>query len=203
MKFSINRFYGVWLGMMGGFNLGLAFGPPFRILNAIGGGIIILIAIPRCWEPKPHVPQPHFEIPDFEPPIAVYQNQQGVWDIYPPIHHVATLQPTEATDVDLWSSRYFEGKMMGKKHLKADLWWHCYGGITTADCSWGEGHYCMVILGESPKTSDEIPENIDAAGTWATPLMYLKSFDHDPTEQEKQKLTPVEYRDLTAREEMV
>lgn len=69
------------------------------------------------------------------------------------------------------------------------LWWHVFGGVGTEGVL--EGCWALLIGGESPAPPDEIdqhPEGLE----WAT---YLGSFDHDPTDEEREAMTPEQYRD--------
>jgi hypothetical protein len=200
--------YATILGVAAGFNIGLALHHPIRWINLGGGVLVFATAIPWCLERRQQVAMhlaPHYEIPDFEPPIAIYQNPQGAWDLYQPLYALghttpvvqAVPHPAEATGDFSESVRCLERKIVmkpGSGETK-QLWWHCYGGITTDQCEWGEGHWCMVTFGESSKDPEEMNETIDPNHNWTTPMMYLKSFDHDPTEEEKQKITPLDYRD--------
>jgi hypothetical protein len=209
MRLSFTRFNGVWLGMVAGFNLGLAVRGPLPVFGIVVGTLVLAVALLWCREPVPFTPPAlHFDFPDFEPPqMAIYQNANGVWDVgYPAQFPTAEgVKPAEATGDFSESVRSLERKVVmkpGSGGLK-QLWWHCYGGITTEECSWGEGHWCMVILGESTKGAEEVDDNIQPAGTWTTPLMHLHSYDHDPTDEEKQKITPVDYRDNRFHSEKV
>jgi len=70
------------------------------------------------------------------------------------------------------------------------LWWHVYGGITPEDHDWGGGLWVLTIFGENTKP----PETMPPDGPFPY-LSYLASFDHDPTDPEREALTPPEYQD--------
>lgn len=164
------------------FSLGLSDSPVYFISAAVMVAIaLVLILMPMADTTRPAELN---AIQDFLHEQMVIQHVQPVF-----------LEPPKPAGTDLWDSRWFAGRIM-TKHLNPEIkfWWHCYGGITTEHCEWGEGHYCMVILGESTVDPDDINAHIEANGTWSTPLMYLKSFDHDPTDEEKEKITPPDYR---------
>lgn len=81
----------------------------------------------------------------------------------------------------------------------SQLWWHVYGA-EIADLaededgnpgmSWG-----LLILGESTRSPDDerIPDMVPRV--LGAEAKYLASFDHDPTEEERDALAPEEYRD--------
>jgi hypothetical protein len=74
--------------------------------------------------------------------------------------------------------------------LVRPLWWHVYGGITPEDHDWGGGLWVLTIFGENTKP----PETMPPDGPFPY-LSYLASFDHDPTDPEREALTPPDYQD--------
>jgi hypothetical protein len=79
---------------------------------------------------------------------------------------------------------------MSPAKKKPALWWHVYGGVTSGDCPLGEGLWMLMII-ESLTVPGDAPPSVDTP--W--PLALLASLDHDPTEDEREELTPEEFRD--------
>jgi hypothetical protein len=75
------------------------------------------------------------------------------------------------------------------------LWWHVFGGVTKDSCQWGGGHWAMVIVGETTMTIEAVKEQGPPGDGSDVDLAYLTSFDHDPTDEEREALMPEAYRD--------
>lgn len=74
------------------------------------------------------------------------------------------------------------------------LWWHAFGGVATSG-AWKDC-WALTVLGESTippggKSADGtvLDENVVLKGC----LRYLTSWDHEPTEAEKDAITPPEF----------
>ena len=63
-------------------------------------------------------------------------------------------------------------------------YWHCYGGVTE---DFG-GSWALITV-ESTLPGDEMPKELTNG------FPYLASFDHEPTDSEKDALAPYRYRD--------
>jgi len=78
------------------------------------------------------------------------------------------------------------------------LWWHAYGGLAPDMSKDSEGNlspaHILIIMGESPKRPDDMPFHLPA-NSLHNELICLCSFDHEPSEEERQEITPEEYRD--------
>lgn len=74
-------------------------------------------------------------------------------------------------------------------HAK-QLWWHAHGAVSPSGC------FLMLIAGETTIPSEQvalwltIPDPVDGQ---TIPLAYLRTWDHEPTEEEKAELTPPGY----------
>ena len=76
---------------------------------------------------------------------------------------------------------------------KPQMWWHAYGGVDEG------GIWMMVIASESPMHPEEMAPKypfFDTTGFDGKPIRldYIRSWDHEPTEDEKEFVTPEEYR---------
>lgn len=69
------------------------------------------------------------------------------------------------------------------------MWWHMYAGVVPA----AGNAYCSIVAGPSEK-GPEHASQVSFAGEY-TKLAYVTSFDHEPSEQEKEAHTPERYRD--------
>ena len=79
--------------------------------------------------------------------------------------------------------------------MDAPLYWHAYGGVVPEDHQWA-GCFSTLIYGESTMTADEAKDHgamvVRERYPWAE---YLATFDHEPTEAEKEALQPESWRD--------
>lgn len=78
--------------------------------------------------------------------------------------------------------------------MSTQLWWHMYGGTFDSKDIWIE-----TITGGSSKHPNDIPKNDsmvleDLENLGRVELHYLGSFNHEPSHQEKEDLTPERYR---------
>jgi hypothetical protein len=196
---QIRQISSLMLGVSSGMNLAF-FLRDHNIFNVIAGGLLLtsgLLSVVIDYKLKPQPTEiglgPMIHMMD---QVAMTYNEDGIWQPLgvPKKEYVADFSE---------QLRSLERKMFMKQGQLRNVWWHCYGGITNEQCDWGEGHYCMVILGESQVPPDDVMDNIAPAGSWTTPLTYLKSFDHDPTDDEKKKITPPDYRTKSLHTEKV
>lgn len=78
------------------------------------------------------------------------------------------------------------------------LWWHVYGGEIPDQAEDEDGNpgpcWGLVILGESTMAPGDIPEDFAQSSSGLLRHMdYLDSFNHDPSDDERDALTPTEY----------
>ena len=78
-------------------------------------------------------------------------------------------------------------------------WWHVYGGVVEVLGTW-----TTVVVGPSPLG----PNDLSKTGirvrelripSYGSDLTFLDSFDHEPSEREKDMFAPEEYRELDDR----
>ncbi len=78
-----------------------------------------------------------------------------------------------------------------------DLWWHVYGGEVPdlAEDEDGNPGPCwgLVVLGESTMAPEDLPDFAVSVSPVLQHMDYLDSFDHDPTDHERESFTPTEY----------
>jgi hypothetical protein len=74
-------------------------------------------------------------------------------------------------------------------------WWHAWGGILPDDADFGAGCWATVVLGPSFRHPEEVPLWERPENVTKLDLKYLRSWDHHPSDEEKEALTPEEYRD--------
>jgi hypothetical protein len=68
-------------------------------------------------------------------------------------------------------------------------WWHAFGRRLPDDHNLAPGGWHFIVAGPGTATPDDARDIvIDGAD-------YLASFDHEPTDDEREALTPAEYRD--------
>ena len=79
------------------------------------------------------------------------------------------------------------------------LWWHVYGGeipdLSVADDGSLAPGWALVKMSESSVSPDDLAAKLPAVSTGFGDVPYLASFDHDPTPDEIEALTPEEYRE--------
>jgi len=86
----------------------------------------------------------------------------------------------------------------GLTSMTATLWWHAYGGLAQDMSKDVDGNlspaHALIVLGESSTHPDDLPATIPG-NSFYDELSHLRSFDHEPSEEERQDITPEEYRD--------
>lgn len=83
--------------------------------------------------------------------------------------------------------------LSNEKAGKEGNWWHAWGGVILIDEF--EGDWATVILGPSIISPEEVESTEPVTEVTALGLNYLTTWDHEPSEAEKEKLIPEEYRD--------
>lgn len=81
---------------------------------------------------------------------------------------------------------------MGEGSQDQQLWWHAHGAVAPS------GNFMLLIAGETTIRPERvslwitIPDPVDRQ---PVPLAYLRTWDHEPSEQEKAELTPPGYEE--------
>ena len=80
------------------------------------------------------------------------------------------------------------------------LWWHVYSALIPDMCVDDDGNvseaHALLIMGESLLDADYLAtRGLTQIEEGGTTYSWLQSFDHEPSDIERETLTPEEYRD--------
>jgi hypothetical protein len=76
--------------------------------------------------------------------------------------------------------------------MSEQYWWHAWGGVMAEGTEF-EGCWATVILGPSFVSPENVLTTEPIDDVVRLGLTYLHTWDHEPSDDEKEALTPEEY----------